>query len=148
MGVRPVVQRVQLGLCILWLSSTLCWWYGYFIGTFYTWANITCLHFNIAFKTPFCCCFFSHVMESIFVLLSSPAACNHTGIFTAIRNLFHQLTSSLSGQLFLSYQSEDVINGIIRTLIQGPVSSAVSGLVQVSQCYLFVPFWKVIIRNG
>lgn len=62
----------------------------------------------------------SRLLESIFMLLSSPASCNHIGIFAAIRRLLTQLIHNQSGLIYLSAKT-DTVNGILRTLTQNTV---------------------------
>lgn len=61
------------------------------------------------------------LLEGVFVLLASPSSYGHHGIFSAASDLLQSLISRHTGRLFLSFKS-DVVNGIVRTLIQNAVS--------------------------
>ncbi len=61
--------------------------------------------------------FCSRVLESVFVLLSSPVTSSHLSIFAAVRDLLAQLLDRRSGLLYLC-SKHDQTNGIVRALVQ------------------------------
>ena len=63
----------------------------------------------------------SKLLETLFVLLSSPLTVTEPDIFSAVRDVINQLISSQIGLLFISGNVETV-NCIIRSLIQSSVS--------------------------
>ena len=69
-------------------------------------------------------CICSRLLESILVLLCSPATCNHAVVFGAIRSLLMTLMTTHVGLLYLSSKVETV-NGILRVLMQNSVSVSI-----------------------
>ena len=69
-------------------------------------------------------CFCSRLLESIFVLLCSPATCNHVVVFSAIRSVLMTLMTTQAGLLYLSSKVE-TLNGILRVLMQNSVSVSI-----------------------
>ena len=59
-------------------------------------------------------------LECIFVLIASPAAFGHVGVFGATRDMLTCFINKQSGLKYLCAHYETV-NGIIRTLTQTPV---------------------------
>ncbi|KAI0219773.1 hypothetical protein LSAT2_028704 [Lamellibrachia satsuma] len=58
-----------------------------------------------------------HLLECIFVILSSPATCTHASTFVMVRELMSQMLHQQSSLLYLSSQP-DTTNGIVRVLAQ------------------------------
>ncbi|KAL3859118.1 hypothetical protein ACJMK2_009350 [Sinanodonta woodiana] len=61
------------------------------------------------------------LLESVFLLVSSPTTCCIPPLFNAVRHLLQQLTETQHGLLYLC-SKVDTTNGIIRSLIQTAVS--------------------------
>ncbi|KAK3591349.1 hypothetical protein CHS0354_040310 [Potamilus streckersoni] len=61
------------------------------------------------------------LLESVFLLVSSPTTCCIPPLFNAVRDLLQQLTETQHGLLYLC-SKVDTTNGIIRSLIQTAVS--------------------------
>lgn len=74
---------------------------------------------SFLFNTFILC--FSHLLECIFVILSSPATCTHASTFVMVRELMSQMLHQQSSLLYLSSQP-DTTNGIVRVLAQNGVS--------------------------
>ena len=60
------------------------------------------------------------LLESVFVLISSPAMTDRAAVFMAVQELLCYLMDSRGGLLYLSSKVE-VVNNIIRVFIQNPV---------------------------
>jgi len=61
------------------------------------------------------------LLESILVLLCSPATCNHVAVFSAIRTVLTTLMSTQAGLLYLSSKVETV-NAVLRVLTQNSLT--------------------------
>ena len=61
------------------------------------------------------------LLEIIYVLLSAPVTGTYALIFTAVRDVLHQLMKTMSGMLYISSNTETT-NGLIRLLLQTGVS--------------------------
>lgn len=71
------------------------------------------------------------LLETLFVLLSSPVTSSQPVVFVSVRDLLQQMLSTLSGALYLSAKPETV-NGILRALTQNAVSR-----LNLCCCFLF-----------
>ncbi|XP_023242093.1 protein virilizer homolog [Centruroides sculpturatus] len=73
------------------------------------------------------------LLESIFILVSSPATSAHMDILTAIKDLFIELFNSQPGILFLM-SNPDAVNGIHRALMQVDDSREDSNEDSINHC--------------
>ncbi|XP_067142152.1 protein virilizer homolog isoform X2 [Centruroides vittatus] len=73
------------------------------------------------------------LLESIFILVSSPATSAHTDILTAVKDLFTELFNSQPGILFLM-SNPDAVNGIHRALMQVDDSREDSNEDSINHC--------------
>lgn len=68
-------------------------------------------------------CICSGLLESIFVLLSTPATSNHMGLFSTIKDLLETLVKTQKGLMYLTSKPE-LTGGIMKALIQSSVSTS------------------------